>query len=205
MEITINASADEVLGGPEYRPYLELELTEGGAATLCTGERHSSNNGTTFDRWHGRTLAWRISLSQGSYALPDVSKIEAIAERVKPLLDRVHAGHLTHWDGSNYRGRLTEDAQEASDEIELIFEDVDWGDENRQVWDASEWIASEGFAQTGREYGLSVNSDEAAFEAAGRQLEQQASSDSVVLVRVDRALERIKEALEEEAENASAA
>jgi hypothetical protein len=202
MEITINASADEVLGGPEWRPYLTLELTEGGEASLRTCDRHSSDNGTIFDVWHGRTCQWSASLSQGSYTLPDVSKIEAIAEQVKPLLDRVHAGHSTYWDGSNYRGRLTEDAEEASEEIDRIFEQADWYDESRAVWDAGEWIAGAGFLETAKEFGLTVASDAAAWEAAEKALIQQAESDSVVLVQMDKAIDRMKEALQEEAEDA---
>lgn len=42
MEIKISAGANEVLG-PEHSPYLELELTEDGTATLRTGERHGSH------------------------------------------------------------------------------------------------------------------------------------------------------------------
>jgi|SRR6516164_7077263 hypothetical protein len=189
MEITINASADEVLGGPEYRPYLTLELTEGGEASLRTWDRHSSNNGTTFDVWHGRTLEWSASLSQGSYTLPDVAKIEALAEQVKPLLERVHAGHSTYWDGSNYCGRLTEDAEGADKEIERIFEVADWCDEDRQVWDASEWIAGAGYLETARELGLTLASDETAWDEATASLVQQAESDGVVLVEMDKALD----------------
>jgi hypothetical protein len=197
-EIAISASTDEVLGGREYRPYIELELMESGNASLSTGERHSSQNGTTFDRWHGRTLAWRHSLSQGSYTLPDVMKIEALAEQVKPLLERVHAGYTTNWDGSN-KGRLTEDAQEASDAIERIFEDADWCDDKHAVWDASEWIARSGYLATAREFGLTVNSGAAAWTAADAALVRQAKSDGVVLVGTDKAIERMKDALKEEA------
>lgn len=203
MDIEIKAAKDEVLGGLEYSPYLELELTEGGTATLSTGERHSSNNGATFDRWHGRALCWRNCLSQGSYALADTAAIEHLAERVKPLLGRVHAGHSAPLEGSNDKGRLTGDAQEASDEIERIFETAAWCDEERQVWDASEWISVVGFAQAGRELGLTVNSDDAAFEAACAQLERQARSDRMVLVNLADALGQIKEALKAEMDAAA--
>jgi hypothetical protein len=199
MDIQIKVDANEVLGGPEYRPYLELKLIEAGEATLSMGERHSSRNGTTFDVWHGR-LEWRTRLSQGSYTLPDVSKIEAIAGRVKPLLDRVHAGHSTHWNGSNYKCRLTDDAQEASDEIKRIFENADWCDENRHVRDACEWMAAAGFLKTAKEFGLTVNTGAAAWTAAEAAVVEQAANDGVVLAAMDKATECMKEALQEEAE-----
>ena len=202
MEITIETSADEILGGPEWRPHLTLELTEGGDASLRTWDRHSSQNGMTFDVWHGRTLEWSASLSQGGYTMADVEKIKELAGLVKPLLERVHAGHTTHWDGSNYRGRLTEDAQEASEDIDRIFETADWHDENRQVWGASEWIAEAGYLATAHELGLTVNSDDAAWAAAEAALIEQARSDGDCLVNVDKAIERMREALQEEAEAA---
>jgi hypothetical protein len=34
------------------------------------------------------------------------------------LIDRIIAGHTVEWDGSNFVGRLTEDARDACDEIQ---------------------------------------------------------------------------------------
>jgi hypothetical protein len=129
-----------------------------------------------------------------------VAKIEALAEQVKPLLDRVHAGHTTHFDGSNYKGHLTDDAQEASDAIESIFDQADWCDDKHPVWDASEWIAGAGYLATAREFGLTVNSGAAAWSAADAALVRQAESDGVVLVEMGKAIDHMKEALIEEAE-----
>ena len=88
--------------------------------------------------WNGKAQQWRTVLSQGCRALPDVNAIEQLAEKLAPLLDRVRAGHSVEWNGSNNVGRLTDDAQEASEEIDAILTGSSWTDTERQGWDASE-------------------------------------------------------------------
>ena len=93
MKIEIQADKNKVLGGPELIPYLKLELREDGNAILCTGHRHLGHHMAPIEEWSGRTRIWSATLSLGSYALVDPVAIEALAERFKPLLARVAAGH----------------------------------------------------------------------------------------------------------------
>ena len=99
MKIEIQADKSEVLGGPELIPYLKLELSEDGNAILCADHRHFSQHMVPIEEWSGRTRVWSATLSPGSYAIADPVAIEALAERLKPLLARVAAGHTVQWGG----------------------------------------------------------------------------------------------------------
>ena len=100
------------------------------------GADYTSESGTPMDVWYGRALRWRIPALLGSAAT------DLLAE-VAPLAQRVLDGASIMWDGNNHRGRLTEDAQAASDEIEGLC-NRDW-DESAVIsaWDATEWFASD--------------------------------------------------------------
>jgi hypothetical protein len=146
-------------------------------------------------------------LLQGDYAIPSRSSIKALAKKIRPLLIRVAAGHTTHWNGNNMVGRLTDDAKEASDEIEEIVsgnfrgEGWDWT-EDTQVWDASEWLAACGYLTAAKDYGLRLDSTKEEIAAIEKRMESAARGDYVVLTDIDSAIDRMKEALQEEADEA---
>ena len=86
--------------------------------------------------WHGRTLTWRV---------PSDVKGEALLAFVKEhqrLFERVYLGHEVDWDGNNLVGKLDEDAQEASEEIEQAAESL--CDETIGVCSMEEWMRAEG-------------------------------------------------------------
>jgi hypothetical protein len=144
MKIGIKADKDEVLGGPDHIPFLKLELSEDGNAILFTGHRHLGHHMAPLEEWSGRKRIWSANLSPGSYALADPVAIEALAERLKPLLHRVAAGHSLRWGGPNPVGRLSDDASEASVEIERLLQAERWWDSQRDVWDADDWLCELG-------------------------------------------------------------
>ncbi len=131
-------------------------------------------------------------LDPGSYAIPDVAAIEALAERLHPLLARVAAWQSMDWDDSNY-------GSEASAEVENLLRAARWWDQQRQVWDADDWLFELGYLGAAKDYGLSVNSGEAAYKAAGKKIEADALRYGVVLVNVEALLHRIRQALQIEA------
>ena len=69
-------------------------------------------NGTPMSVWHGRTLTWRVPSNVRGDALL------AFVKEHQPLFERVYLGHEVDWDGNNHVGKLDEDAQAASEEIE---------------------------------------------------------------------------------------
>lgn len=93
--------------------------------------------GQPMDVWNGRTLRWSVNPEVNGDHLAELLE----SDEVRALLERVHAGHSVEWDGSNYVGRLTDDARDASDELERIFEDETHTVDSGGVWEASQWIA----------------------------------------------------------------
>ncbi len=157
MKIGIRADKDEILGGPEHLPYLKLELSEDGDAILYTGHRQLGLHMAPMEEWSGRKRTWTANLSPGSYALADPVAIEALARRLEPLLKRVAAGHSLRWGGPNPVGCLSDDASEASVEIERLFQAERWWDHRREVWDADEWLFELGYDGVAKDYGLGVD------------------------------------------------
>ena len=192
MKIEIKADKDAVLGGPDHIPYLELELRGDSHAVLQASHRPSGRNAIPVDELSGRTGVWIASLPAGSYAIPDVAAIEALADRLHPLLARVAAWHSMDWDGSNY-------ASEASAEIETLLHAAQWWDQQRQVWDADDWLFELGYLGAAKDYSLGVDSSENAYKAAGKKIEADALQYGVVLVKTDAVLRRIRQALQAEA------
>ena len=131
---------DTVLGIQEYHAALELSY-DGVKATLNPREWHQSqDHSMTFDQYHRRILEWSSHMVFAVEA--DHAMILALAEKLQPLLDRVIDGYTIEWDGNNNVGKLTDDAQVASDEITDIMDRLhpeDWSTPV-DVWDAREWL-----------------------------------------------------------------
>ena len=189
MKIEIKADKDVILGGPELIAYLKLEVMEDGHAVLQAS--HRPHGHIPMDEWSGRLCAWSASFSPGSYAIVDLAAIEALAQGLNRSV-AVVAGRS--WDGANH------DAKEASVEIEKILHTAQWWDQQREVWDADDWVFELGYLGAAKDHGLSVHSSEAAFEAAGHKIEEDALEYGVVLINTDAVLRRIREALQAEAE-----
>lgn len=175
MKIEIKADKHAILGGPEHIAYLKLELRGDGHAVLQASHRPSGR--VPMDEWSGSTCAWSASLSPGSYAIPDLAAMEALAQRLKHLLALVAAGHSTYWHGSDH------DAGEASAEIEKLLHAAQWWDRERQVWGADDWLFELGYLGAAKDYGLGVDSNEAAYKAAGKKIEADAVQYGVVLIK----------------------
>ena len=90
-------------------------------------------NARPADEWHGRTLTWRITPYLSGSAIHNLIH----GDDVKPLLERVHAGHDTEWNGNNYIGTLTADAESAYEQLGRIFEEVET---DIEVSDVGDWL-----------------------------------------------------------------
>ena len=123
-------------------PYDELILEiEEDAVTLSTMTRYGGD-GVTMDVWNGRTR--QFFLAEGACVL-DLDKLRADMKdggKLAVLIDRIKAGLSVDWDGSNMKGRLTEDARDASDELGSLVDGRNrYVDDQWSVWDESDWIA----------------------------------------------------------------
>lgn len=139
MSITISTSNLRDSLAPLFHRYprqttpqgAHVELDEGGAVSAdWNGE---IGNGVPVAVYHKRTLRWSVPPAVSGQALADYLKGEGLA-----LLERVHAGHATQWDGSNLVGRLSEDAQEASEELDQALQEVETTDVQR----VDDWLGS---------------------------------------------------------------
>ena len=108
-------------------------MTEDGTVTAdYSGE---IGNGVPMYVWHNRTLRWRVpSTIRGSCLAEKLQSPEVAA-----LLQRVHDGHTVEWDGSNYAGKLTADAQAADEALEKALAYPD-GQDNVAVWDVNDFL-----------------------------------------------------------------
>lgn len=87
------------------------------------------------DVWHGRTLRWTVPADVRGSALAELLQ----SPDTRALIERVHAGHRVEWNGSNNVGRLAEDAIQAREALERLFEDID-KDQRVPVLDVDDWL-----------------------------------------------------------------
>lgn len=118
-----------------------LYLDEDGVITFDWGDANS----VTMDVAEGRTLRFRIPAQVTGKAL--VAMLED--DRILCLLERIHVGHTVEWDGSNHRGRLTDDARDAADELDRLLELDYWDDSDMAiVWTTDDWMSPNIYPQT---------------------------------------------------------
>jgi hypothetical protein len=108
-----------------------VELDEGG--TVSASWNGEVGNGVPVSVWHGRTLRWSVPSAVSGQALAGYLEGEGLA-----LLERVHLGHASMWDGSNLVGCLSEDAQAASRELGQDLQEVATADVQR----VDDWLGS---------------------------------------------------------------
>lgn len=114
--------------------YVHL-TSDGQVSAYVSGE---IGNGTPARIWNSVDLQWPVSCEAHPVLLAKLLQGDAL-----PLLERIHAGHAVEWDGSNYRGELTDDASEASDELaQLLEEGFADPDQRVSVWTAGDWLFS---------------------------------------------------------------
>lgn len=137
------------LGLGEMRATLELRIEEDGSTTLSAeDQRHDQL--TTVSEAHGLTLVAGHQLPLGRTVIVDFDKVSDLARQLEPLVARVLPGRDSYWNGSNWIGRLEEDAWAAWTEITTFFEELEAGrwTTDTAVWDAEDYIS----------YGLDVTS-----------------------------------------------
>lgn len=107
--------------------------------------------------WNGRTLTWRVPSNVRGDALL------AFVKEHQGLFERVYLGHEVDFDGNNHVGKLDEDAQEASEEIEQAAEAL--RDETIDVCSMEEWMHACGSNKLADMWVADQSLEEAAQEA----------------------------------------
>lgn len=92
---------------------------------IQAGYNSAIGNAVPSDVWHRRTLRYRITPFISGTRLADLVSDEYIVG----LLIRIHYGHDVKWNGHNFVGILSDDAAEASSNLESallhIEDDID--------------------------------------------------------------------------------
>ena len=130
------------LGMGETRATLELCIEEDGTAFLVAEDQRRDQL-ITVSEAHGLTLTAGTQLRRDQAVIPDLDKISDLARQLEPLVARVLPGRDSYWDGSNWIGRLEEDAWAAWTEITAFFKELEaerWTTD-AAVWDAEDYIS----------------------------------------------------------------
>jgi hypothetical protein len=111
-----------------------VSLTEEGqVSAFSSGE---IGHAVPIEVWNGRTTRWSVPPTVRASTLAELLQGEAL-----PLLQRVHAGHEVAFDGSNHRGRLSPDADHASNQLETLFAALaDDPSDLQPVWKVGDWL-----------------------------------------------------------------
>lgn len=127
---------------PRSWEHANLTIDENGDVRLTTRTHHAAGEGIPVEECNQRTLVYTLASSECRQCALDTKRLrEDLAEggRLAVLLEWVIAGHSVEWDGNNYVGHLTEDATEASYELQQVGDyasDVD-------VWNPRDWLMCE--------------------------------------------------------------
>lgn len=141
---------DNLYGGDTFRAEIVLTLDADGIAIVDMRsvpanswiENKAANSGNEIE-WTSRTR------EEGPFR-PEREVISELISEIAPLLDRVHSGHSLVTEDFALVGKLTADADEARDDIQVILDMAEWWT-NDGVIDAIDWFESidwEGVAVT---------------------------------------------------------
>lgn len=156
----------------EGRPqdaYLALDLESG--KMWCSYDPEIGN-AVPASVWHGRTLRWTIPTLTADAA-------NELMEKVTPLAQRILDGAEIAWDGHNRIGRLSADAQQASDEVAKLC------DPTNLMWDAgdlvtemgaSDWLQWDSRDEIIARFGLTADTTDERIREMAEQEEREARS-----------------------------
>lgn len=122
----------------EIRPQPALVyLSESGEVTA---DYRGKSDAVSVHEWHGRLLSWPVSPFAKGSALAALLQEDPARE----LLEVIHAGHTVECVDIEHRGRLSDEAQAASDLLRALLEELFAGDPSNlvAVWSMGEWLFS---------------------------------------------------------------
>lgn len=126
--------------------YVSLDLESG---DLTANYRGDVGNSVGIREWNGVVRTWSIPPIRTAMA-------NDLLEEIAPIAQRVLDGATVEWVNGDWRGRLDEDAQEASAEIEELCQEM--YDHPIIVMDASDYFAGLGNRRAQAEY-LCITAD----------------------------------------------
>ena len=150
------------------RAYIEIDPQ---GRTMIAEYDGEIGNAVPMAVYHGRILRLHISPYLRGDVLADILE----SDEVQALAQRICAGHETYWDGSNLRGRLSDDARSA---FEALQEHLDSYQEEpylARVCDPSDWVA------TADQVGIASNTTDEEVHRLALELLDEAYADDVLI------------------------
>ena len=108
--------------------YIELDCETG---SVCADWNAEVGNAVPASVWHRRRLRWAIPILTGEAA-------NELMTDLLPLFQRVLDGYSTRWDGNNYVGQYTIDANDIIEDITDVCQGADTAYDTYDVGDAEE-------------------------------------------------------------------
>ena len=141
------------------RAYIEFDC-ENKAVHAAYNPEVGSNGAVPMDVWHRRALRFTCPNNQ------DAEYYNDLMADLLPTLEKILSGYESVWDGSNYIGKYTDEAEAAIEEAEKECA-YDPG-EGYALWSAADWFAGMDFDSlltiVARELVLSAMSDHAILD-----------------------------------------
>lgn len=139
----------------------------------------------TSAQWLGFTMHWLIPCLTAKAATE-------LLDEVAPLASRVVNGWRREWDGSQHVGRLSPDAESASETIDALIDTWDWTEEDQvQVYDAADWLCPHGDAAARQE--LNITGATTDGELWDMMIQVEAEAAPIVLDGTLRALKELRD------------
>ncbi|MBT8453006.1 MAG: hypothetical protein KJO40_13640 [Deltaproteobacteria bacterium] len=199
MGLTIHKISDNAYlhhhypGQIEPQPcYIELDCDDG---SLCADWDGEIGNATPVSVWHRRTLRFDIPALKGH-------KANELLADIEPLAERVVAGYESDWDGNNWVGTYSDDAEDAIGDIQSLIasyylHDPDWA---LMVWDAGDYMDGVGDLEAqAAELGVTADSTDDQLATIGEKLQEEGriNGDADLISNTDEYLEELRDHLRE--------
>lgn len=125
-------------------------------------------NGVSMDVWNGETVRISVPCLNASRANYCLEKLE---QEIITVMDGIEV----NWNGSNHVGRLTENAEEARDEIDRFINENVSEDEVVEAWEAADW-----FAPCKHELGVTSKSTDHELDILAEKYEDELETNQIV-------------------------
>lgn len=153
------------------KPFLMLDLRDGEIDIKLA----YSIDGIPKDIWNGVVRG---------YPIPHSADKDSLIEHINTgkfdvLFESIVAGATVEWDGSNYRGHLTDSALEAEEVLLSTLADYMDYDGIRNIWEPAEWL--EGI-DLEKEYNITKDTPDTRLKQIADEIEENARLDGAIVV-----------------------
>lgn len=175
-------------------PYLQLYLNN--SSLLAVSLRHQCD-GMPIVVWHGVVRQYQLPANVDAVALTkDINDGE-----LDELLSRIVDGAETYWDGSNWKGRLNEDAAEAEEELrDRLYSDCAYTIPGGGLYEADVWFVD----NEPIDLDITADTTDEALAAFAKEQNECALDEGARVIGIEDHFRRLRDSLREDREDALA-